>query len=114
MEAKEALSIFLPAGILDYFEIKKLESNDTEHHFYLVEKNEIPEEYLQEKYHSKGFFDEIKVVDFPIRNKAVYLHIKRRKWVNPKTGEIVYRKWGAVAKGTRMTQSFAFFLKKYA
>lgn len=114
MELKEALSVFLPAGILDYFEISKLESSDTEHHFYLVEKNEVPEEYSSAKYHSKGFFEEIKVQDFPIRNKAVYLHIKRRKWVNPKTSEVVYRKWSMVAQGTRVTQSFALFLKKYA
>jgi tRNA A58 N-methylase Trm61 len=42
----------------------------------------------------------------------VYLHIKKRRWTNKVTGEIVKRDWNLVAKGTRMTQEFAAFLKE--
>jgi tRNA A58 N-methylase Trm61 len=42
----------------------------------------------------------------------VYLHIKRRRWTNKTTGEIIKRDWLLVAKGTRMTQEFAAFLKE--
>ena len=45
---------------------------------------------------------------------ASYLHIKRRRWVNERTGDVVYRNWNMVAKGTRMTQEFAAFLKAIA
>ncbi|MBS6658615.1 MAG: hypothetical protein KH289_12630, partial [Bacteroides stercoris] len=37
--------------------------------------------------HSKGFFPEIEVQDFPIRGKAVYLRVKRRRWEDPETGQ---------------------------
>ena len=39
--------------------------------------------------HSKGFFPEIEVQDFPIRGKAVYLRVKRRRWENPEIPQIV-------------------------
>ena len=42
----------------------------------------------------------------------VYLHIKRRRWTNKANGEIIKRDWTLVAKGTRMTQEFAAFLKE--
>ena len=61
---------------------------------------------------SKGFLDEITIQDFPLRGKFVYLHIKRRRWTNKTTGEIIKRDWALVAKGTRMTQEFAAFLKE--
>jgi hypothetical protein len=53
--------------------------------------------------------DEITIQDFPLRGKFVYLHIKRRRWTNKTTGEIIKRDWLLVAKGTRMTQEFAAF-----
>ena len=37
-------------------------------------------EYSDLHLHSKGFLPEIEVQDFPIRGKAVYLRIKRRRW----------------------------------
>jgi hypothetical protein len=37
------------------------------------------------------------------------IYIKRRRWTNKTTGEIIKRDWLLVAKGTRMTQEFAAF-----
>jgi hypothetical protein len=48
----------------------------------LLLPNSIPKEHRQNKLSSKGFFDEITVQDFPIRGHQVYLHIKRRRWLN--------------------------------
>jgi hypothetical protein len=73
-----------------------------------------PAEFAPAKLTSKGFFDEITVQDFPIRDMKSYLHIKRRRWINESTGDIVYRNWNMVAKGTRMTHEFASFLKEIA
>jgi tRNA A58 N-methylase Trm61 len=61
---------------------------------------------------SKGFLDEVTIQDFPLRGKLVYLHIKRRRWTNKTTGEIIKRDWTLVAKGTRMNHEFAAFLKE--
>jgi len=101
----------LPKGILEYFELVNVQELDKELQLYLEERNVHPHEYQQEKLTSKGFYEEIKVQDFPIRGKNVYLYIKRRRWLNENTGESVFRNWELVAQGTRMTKEFATFLK---
>ena len=108
---EKALGLVLPEGILDFFTITHVDQLKDALHFHFEEKNIIPQEYTGEPLESKGFYEEIKVQDFPIRGKAVYLMIKRRRWLNLKTGNIVFRDWTLVAKGTRMTTEFASFLK---
>ena len=72
----DALSLFLPSGLLDYFTLVDSISQDTCFILYLEEKAVIPDEYSDLHLHSKGFFPEIEVQDFPIRGKAIYLRIK--------------------------------------
>mgnify|MGYP006340636913 FL=1 len=103
--------LLLPEGVLDYFEILKVDQSKTETSIFLQEKNIIPEEYIGRKLESKGFYEDSKVQDFPLRGKAVYLIVRRRRWIDKDTGDIVIRHWELVAKGTRMTQEFATFLK---
>jgi hypothetical protein len=109
---RELLKYLLPVGLLDYFEITKVDLVNDVFSIYLSELNEIPKECINDKLTSKGFYDEIKVQDFPIRGKAAYLYIKRRRWHNETTGEVVHRNWELVAKGTRLTNDFAAFLKE--
>lgn len=101
------LSHFLPEGLLDYFEAVKLETGEiiTIH---LDEKNTPPE---RGSYTSKGFREAITLQDFPIRKKACYLRIRRRKWIDESTGHIVSKQWDLGAEGTRMTKELAAFLK---
>ncbi|MBW8319685.1 MAG: transposase family protein [Rhizobium sp.] len=108
---KNFLDLILPQGILEYFLLTDFTSSTSEISLYLEEKNMIPEEYGSDKLISKGFFDEITVQDFPLRGKAVYLHIRRRRWLNQTTGTVVFRDWNMVAQGTRMTTEFASFFK---
>ena len=82
----EMLSLFLPAGLLDYFDLVNHVSQETCFIFFLEEKPSIPQEHSHLHLHSKGFFPEIEVQDFPVRGKAVYLRIKRRRWEDPETG----------------------------
>jgi hypothetical protein len=108
------LEMILPEGLLKYFDVSKFKKEEASYRIYLSEKNIPPIEFSSDKLVSKGYFDEITVQDFPIRGKASYLHIKRRRWLNETTGDIVYRDWNIVAKGTRMTHEFAAFLKAIA
>lgn len=106
------LELLLPEVLVKYF---KLSTHKIEHeqlHFYFEEYNKIPEEYESGNAVSKGFYPEITVQDFPLRGKQVYLHIKRRRWQDNTTKEVVMRDWDLVAKGTRMTIDFATFLKQ--
>ena len=76
-------------------------SQDTCFILYLEEKATIPAEYSDLHLHSKGFLPELEVQDFPIRGKAVYLRIQRRRWEDPSTGQTYSRDWSLVATGTR-------------
>ena len=108
----ELLKLFLPELLIDYFEILKFEEENKILHIYFEEKNTAPKEFSSLILQSKGFVPEIMVDDFPLRGKTVKLHIKRRRWTDTKTGNIIQRDWNLIAKGTRMTQDFAEFLKK--
>jgi len=111
MKTQEILSILLPSGIEQYFELIKVESKTDSYVFYLEERNIKPENYLQSQLESKGFYEPATVQDFPLRGKACFYNIKRRRWLIKTTGEIISRDWNLVAKGTRMTTEFATFLK---
>lgn len=108
----ELLKLLLPEYLINHFEIVKFEEKDKILHLYFEEKSTIPDEFSSLALQSKGFLDEITVDDFPLRGKSVKLHIKRRRWTDTKTGKILQRDWTLIAKGTRMTQDFAEFLKK--
>jgi hypothetical protein len=105
-------NLLLPEVLVTYFDLTKHEVKGEEIHFYFTESNDIPEEFKGVKLHSKGFFPEATVQDFPIRGKNVFLHITRRRWLNETTGKVVTRDWQLVAKGTRITSEFATFLKE--
>jgi hypothetical protein len=115
MSSEALLSIsnlLLPEVLVTYFDLTKHEIKDEEIHFYFMELNEIPKEFVGSKLHSKGFFPEATVQDFPIRGKNVFLHITHRRWLNESTGKAVTRDWKLVAKGTRITSEFAAFLNE--
>jgi hypothetical protein len=108
---KALIKLLFPEGLLDYFDVTYIQDYQKEISIYLEELNIIPEQYKTDKLLSKGFLPETRIQDFPMRGKAVYLFIKRRRWLNTTTGEIVTRNWDLVRAGTRMTLEFASFLK---
>lgn len=105
------LKLILPEEVFDFFEIENTQIEEKEVHVYLIEQDIKPENYLSDKLISKGFYDSITIQDFPLRRKSLFLHVKRRKWLNENTGNIVNRDWRLVAQGTHYTQGFADFLK---
>jgi len=109
---KDLMGYLLPAGTLEYFELVNVLKDKEGLVLFLEEKNQVPEEYKDQKFHSKGFYPEVRVQDFPIREHKVILSIKRRRWEEPDTGIIVSRDWDLVMKGTRLTKEFAAFLKE--
>ena len=105
------LELILPKEILEHFVVINIEIQSKEVHLYLDERNEIPVEYKHEKLISKGFHPVAVIQDFPLRNKALYLHVRRRKWEIESTGKIVSKTWNLMAEGTRYSNEFATFLK---
>lgn len=112
MTSEEILKQILPEYLIDYFAIVRAYEKEEVLHIDFEEKNIIPEEYEHLSYHSKGFRNAITIEDFPLRGRAVRLHIKRRRWKDTETGEILQRDWDIVARGTKMTADFAAFLKE--
>lgn len=108
----ELLKLLLPEYLINHFDVVNFEERDQTLHLYFEEKSTVPSELSTLPLRSKGFHHELTVDDFPLRGKPVKLHIKRRRWTDISTGEILQRDWKLIAKGTRTTQDFAEFLKK--
>jgi hypothetical protein len=106
------LRALLPKDLFDYFEIVRIELDDNTLNVHLDELNQTPNEYSSEKLISKGFRESIVIQDFPIRERAVYLHVRQRKWMIESTKKIVSKDWELAAKGSRYTKGFATFLKE--
>lgn len=106
------VEFLLPAFILEHFELTRIDRPEGIFHLYLEEKTISEHDPDRLNLLSKGFFPTITVQDFPIRGQQVFLHVKRRRWLNTRTGKVVHRDWTEVAKGTRMTSEFAAFLKE--
>jgi hypothetical protein len=106
------ITLLLREYLTHYFELTSIDKQEEVLHLFLEELNKILIEYSKDKVQSKGFFEPITVQDFPIREYKVYLHIKRRRWLNLSTNKVVSTDWNLVAKGTRLTKEFASFLKE--
>lgn len=107
----------MPSGLLNHFIVisinEQYSDKDKSWYFAIVleEKNEILGDVIANDYESKGFTS-ITVQDFPIRGKAVYLTIKRRRWrhkQDPK--KIIRNDFSYVAEGSVLTKELADFLK---
>jgi hypothetical protein len=113
MTTELILQYLLPKELFDYFELLKIEEQgNTLLHLYLDEKAVIPEEYADKDLVSNGFDEAITIQDFPLRDKAVYLIVRRRKWKDKATGKIYCKKWDLTANGSRYSKEFAAFLKE--
>jgi hypothetical protein len=63
-------------------------------------------------FESKGFTSPTSITDFPIRDHKVILVIRRRRWVDLRTGKSFILPLSLTAEGTRYSKSFAAFLKE--
>lgn len=116
------LSLFLPDGILDYFDITGFERTDSNLKTYdkrltifLTEKKVVPKEYKETTYKASGFMEPRVIEDYPIRNMLVSLSIKRRRWDVHQDNNIIKisRDWNTIiSQGTRISTEFAAFLKE--
>ena len=117
---QELVEIFLPEGILEYFEYAGYERKSKEESkpygeltIILVEKNvvpKLPEKYRGRKVRQKGF-KEIRVDDFPVRGKKVKLLLRRRVWQIGGVDELYKKEIVATYPGTKLEKEFAFFFE---
>lgn len=111
------LSAFLPESFLDYFDLVSftqlgnVSTKQMEFELHLDERNTLPVGYAASEYESKGFLAVTRVQDFPIRGKAVYLLIRRRRWRHKSTRKEISNNYSFIAEGARLTQELSDFLK---
>jgi hypothetical protein len=112
------LKHFLPDGMLNFFQITEVHEKrskidkDMDIYIELEEKKELRSVPDPASYESKGFFSPKTIQDFPIRGKAVYLVIKRRRWRHKEhPNETVVNDYTYFADGVKMTRELSDFLK---
>ncbi|TGV00623.1 ISAon1 family transposase N-terminal region protein [Flavivirga rizhaonensis] len=108
----DLLKLTLPSMLVEYFDLVKKTNKNEVIHLYFEEFNIVSKEKASSQLISLGFLEEITIQDFPLRGKIVYLHIKRRKWLDRTTKQIVQRNYNLAGKGTYMTKEYATFLKE--
>ena len=111
--SQELLRLILPEFLVNHFNLYDHKQQDDKLHLYFKERANIPIEFSKDLIISHGFHKAISIQDFPLRGKLVFLHVKRRRWLNKHTKEVVQRDWNLVAKGTRLTSEFVAFLKAF-
>lgn len=116
---QELVGLFLPEGILEYFEYEGYTKENKVGNAYgevtikLVEKNTVPhlpEEYRNRKIRQKGF-KEIRVDDFPVRGKKVKLLLRRRVWQIEGVEELYKKEILTTYPGTKLEKEFAIFFE---
>lgn len=116
------LEFFLPKGILDFFEVvwideRSLTASESKQstlyssvlQIHLEERDNRPEE--MEELRPNGFTETSVVNDFPVRDRKMELHIKRRRWLTPEGHNVVLNIYPFAVTGTRYSAEFAAFLK---
>lgn len=107
--------LVLPSELLRYFLMVNIEHSPTLYRIHLDEKME--KEVLDDvHFGTKGFMDSIEVTDFPIRDHKVILVLRRRCWLDTRTGKSFSLPLNIdiTASGTRYSkESGAFLIATY-
>ncbi len=114
MVTKTLLETIFPSVIVENFDIVSIQHypKDEEIHIHLDAKKSIPAEFSSRRVIFHGFTSAKKIQDYPIRGNAVYLHVRRRKWLDQDTNEILTKTYSIAFEGTQLTKEFVSFLKE--
>ena len=88
MKNDQLLRCIFPDVLADYFDVVDIQESVSQFDFWLDERN-----FMEKSDHklgtvsSYGFTSERVIQDFPLHGKAVYLHVRRRKWRDSSNGE---------------------------
>lgn len=114
MKADNILRDILPEILIDNFDIIKYEKTDTQFDIWLKEKKvQLKEDKHNHDIISHGFTSYRTIQDFPIRERACYLHVCKRKWFKKSTGDIFGYEWNSYEHDkTKLNVEFVSFLKE--
>ena len=113
MKQWQVLQTVFPSVLTENFEFTDYRDNGDSLEYWLEEREYMSrEDYKRGTVRPYGFTDYKTIQDFPIRGKAVYLYIRRRKWIDRSTGEIfTYAIDNLAEPGSKLSPEFVAFLK---
>jgi len=113
MDHTMLLRAILPDVLIDNFDVASFEKTEFRFDIYLDEKKFMTREDKNKRSAiSYGFGEYRAIQDFPIRGRATYLHVRKRKWLDKDTGEIFSYGWDlSEFDETRLNAEFVAFLK---
>lgn len=113
MKPEQLLRAILPDVLIDNFDIVNFDKSADRFDIYLDEKKvQLKEDKINSAIISYGFGDYRVIQDYPIRGRATYLHVRKRKWLDKSSNEIFSYDWDlSEFEGTRLNAEFVSFLK---
>ena len=114
MKTNDLLRAILPDVVIDNFDVVRYEKSSDRFDIWLDEKPMMTrEDYKSGAVISNGFGDYKAIQDYPLRGRATYLHVRKRKWLDKSTGEVFsYEIDTSEYDGTRLNSEFVAFLKE--
>ena len=115
------ISFFLPEGMIDWFEVVNIKEEpntgtadadilyNSVLHIYLDERDSRMGEENGLK--SNGFTEPSVIKDYPIRNRKVLLHVRRRRYLDADNRSIILNQYPLTADGTKVSVEFGLFFK---
>ena len=115
------ISFFLPEGMTDWFDVVRVveEPNTGKAqadvlyssvlNIYLDERDNREGEQLGLK--PNGFTEPTVIRDYPIRNRKVLLHVRRRRYTDADGRNIILNQYPLTADGTKVSVEFGLFFK---
>ena len=115
------ISFFLPEGMINWFEVVKIEEEantgtaqadvlyNSVLNIYLDERDNREEENMGLR--PNGFTEPTVIRDYPIRNRKVLLHVRRRRYLDADNRNIILNNYPLTADGTKVSVEFGLFFK---
>lgn len=115
------ISFFLPDGMIDWFEVVDMIEQpntgktqaDVLYHsvlnIYLDERDNREGDQLGLK--PNGFTEATVIKDYPIRNRKVLLHVRRRRYLDADGRNIILNQYPLTSDGTKVSVEFGLFFK---
>ena len=100
MKPERLLRAILPDVLIDNFDIVNFDKSADRFDIYLDEKKvQLKEDKTNPDIISYGFGEYRTIQDYPIRGRATYLHVRKRKWLDKSSNEIFSYDWAVCRPG---------------
>ena len=112
LRIEQILRMLVPDNLVEYFDIKQIKENKEDWVMELEEKEElVPKELHGKEAVLNGFCNPIEIQSFPVKGKAFYIKITRRKWKEKGKDTGYSNEYDLHYKGMKATKEFGDFLK---